>query len=74
MTLTLQEGPEADNLGKTAEGLITSHVLGLWQEIVSPQSAAVAFARRDEYSLKLQSILYHHPAPGRRLTGQTAYN
>ena len=65
MTLCVQEGPDAANLGKTAEGMVISHVLGLWQEIVSPRRAPGSFARRDEYALKLQSILYHHPAPVR---------
>lgn len=65
MTLCVQEGPGECNLAKTTEGMITSHVLGLWQEIVSPQRAQGSFVRRDEYALKLQSILYHHPAPVR---------
>lgn len=65
MTLTPSEGCDISGLEKTVENLLTSHVLGLWQEIVSPQRAGVSFSRRDEYSCKLQSMLYHHTAPKR---------
>ncbi len=65
LTLSLPEGSDPAGLEKTMESMLTSHVLGLWQEIVAPQRADGAFARRDDYSLKLQSILYHHPAPKR---------
>lgn len=63
MTIRLTEGPDSDTFGKTLENVLTSHVLALWQEIVSPSRAAASFARRDEYALKLQSILYFHPVP-----------
>ncbi len=65
LTMSVAEGPDAGSLGKTVENMLTSHVLGLWQEIVSPARAATAFQRRDDYALKLQSILYHHSAPQR---------
>lgn len=67
MTLRVTDDSDTAGLEKTMENMLTSHVLALWQEIVSPQSAAAAFVRRDDYALKLQSILYHHPAPARRL-------
>ncbi len=63
LTLSLPEGSDAAGLGKTMESMLTAHVLALWQEIVAPARSAATFARRDDYSLKLQSILYHHPAP-----------
>ena len=69
MTLMLREGIDTVSLEKTVESMLTSHVLALWQEIVSPQRSAGSFARRDEYACKLQSILYHHPAPKRTING-----
>ena len=68
MTINVTEGPDTGNLALTTENMLVSHVLGLWQEIVSPQRATTSFLRRDEYSLKLQSILYYHPAPQRSMT------
>ena len=65
MTIRLTEGPDTDNFGKTLENMLTNHVLGLWQEIVSPARSATTFNRRDDYALKLQSILYYHPVPVR---------
>ncbi len=65
MTLSLAEGSDPAGLEKTMENMLISHVLGLWQEIVAPARSAATFARRDDYGLKLQSILYHHPAPRR---------
>ncbi|MDE6379178.1 MAG: hypothetical protein K2L11_01800 [Muribaculaceae bacterium] len=67
MTVNTTEGPEASNLEKTLENMLTCHVLGLWQEIVSPQRAQGSFSRRDDYALQLQSILYHNPAPVRKI-------
>ncbi len=66
LTLRLTEGPDSDSLQKTLENLLTSHVLTLWQEIVSPARAAATLSRRDDYALKLQSILYYHPVPARK--------
>ncbi len=57
MTLTLQEGSDTASLSKACESMLTSHVLALWQEIVSPQRSAATFLRRDDYALKLQPIL-----------------
>lgn len=65
LTLSLNQDCDTDSLTKTIENMLTSHVLALWQEIVSPQRAPTSFSRRDDYALKLQSILYHHPAPKR---------
>ncbi len=65
MTLRVTDGCDTAGLEKTMENMLTSHVLALWQEIVSPQRSAATFSRRDDYALKLQSILYHHPAPKR---------
>ena len=65
LSLSIQEGSDLASLEKTIENMLTSHILALWQEIVSPQRAAASFSRRDEYACKLQSILYHHPAPKR---------
>ena len=67
LILNAVEGPDTDSLGPTAENMITSHVLALWQEIVTPSRAHVSFERRDDYALKLQSILYYHPVPARSL-------
>ena len=66
MTLTLPNDPDTASLKTTIENMLTSHILALWQEIVSPQRAATSLSRRDDYSLKLQSILYHHPIPVRK--------
>ena len=63
LTISLTEGPDTGSVEKTMENMLTAHVLALWQEIVSPQRASTSFHRRDEYELKLQSILYFHPAP-----------
>lgn len=65
ITLMQPTGSDHSGLEKTAENLLTSHVLGLWQEIVAPGRAAATFARRDDYALKMQSIIYHHTAPKR---------
>ena len=65
LTLTVADTTDTVSLEKTAENMLTSHVLALWQEIVSPERCGAAFTRRDDYALKLQSILYHHPAPRR---------
>ncbi|MDE5870892.1 MAG: hypothetical protein K2H22_02950 [Muribaculaceae bacterium] len=67
LAIHVTEGPDTDSLDKTAENMLVAHVLGLWQEIVSPARAEASFLRRDDYALKLQSILYHHPAPVRSL-------
>ena len=63
MTIFITEGSDTESLMTTMENMLTSHVLGLWQEIVSPQRSEGNFKRRDEYGLKLQSILYPHQAP-----------
>ena len=65
MTIRLTEGPDSDSFVKTLENMLTSHVLALWQEIVSPSMAGASLLRRDDYALKLQSILYYHPVPVR---------
>ncbi|MDE5997284.1 MAG: hypothetical protein K2G77_03625 [Muribaculaceae bacterium] len=65
LTLSLPSSTDTASLKTTIENMLTSHVLALWQEIVSPQRAASSFTRRDDYALKLQSILYHHTAPQR---------
>ncbi len=66
LTLTLSEGYDPTGLAPAAENLLTTHVLALWQEIVAPRRSSATFLRRDDYALKLQSILYHHPAPKRQ--------
>ena len=66
LTMSVAEGPDAESLPKTMENMLTAHVLGLWQEIVSSSRSEASFLRRDEYALKLQSILYFHPAPSRK--------
>ena len=66
LTLTMTNDPDTASLKTTIENMLTSHVLALWQEIVSPQRAATSLSRRDDYALKLQSILYHHPIPVRK--------
>lgn len=63
LTINVTEGPDIGGLAVTVENMLTAHVLALWQEIVSPSRAAGSFLRRDDYSLKLQSILYYHPVP-----------
>ena len=65
LTLSIAECPDSGSLAKTAENMLTAHVLALWQEIVSPSRSEATFMRRDDYALKLQSILYHHPVPTR---------
>ena len=65
LTVAVTEGPDSGSLPKTAENMAVCHVLGLWQEIVSPARAEATFSRRDDHALKLQGILYHHPAPTR---------
>lgn len=65
MKLSVNADANTDSLGMTAQNMVIHHVLALWQEIVSPQRAASAYAKRDDYACKLQSILYHHPAPQR---------
>lgn len=67
LTMNVTEGPDTDSMAKTAENMLAAHVLGLWQEIVSPARAEAAFRRRDDYALKLQSILYYHPVPIRAM-------
>ena len=66
LSVAVTECPESDSLAKAAENMLTAHVLGLWQEIVSPARATATFERRDDYACRLQSILYHHPAPTRQ--------
>ncbi len=66
LTLRLTEGPDTGSLEKTLENLLTTHVLALWQEIVSPTRTPSTLSRRDDYALKLQSILYYHPIPERK--------
>ena len=68
LIMNVTEGPDTDCLAKTIENIVVAHVLGLWQEIVSPQRVSATFMRRDEYSLKLQSILDYHPVTVRRGT------
>ena len=67
LTINVTEGPDTEGLERTVENMLTAHVLGLWQEIVSPDRATGSFLRRDDYALKLQSILYYHPVPVRSL-------
>lgn len=66
LTLHLPSPCDTSSLKTTIENMLTSHVLALWQEIVSPQRSAATFSRRDDYALKLQSILYYHPIPIRK--------
>ncbi|MDE6479309.1 MAG: hypothetical protein K2L45_03490 [Muribaculaceae bacterium] len=65
LTLSVNDSVDTASLKKTIENMLVSHVLALWQEIVSPQRSSSSFTRRDDYALKLQSLLYHHPAPKR---------
>ena len=67
MAMTVNDSADTASLQKAAENMLTSHVLALWQEIVSPQHSAATFSRRDDYACKLQSLLYHHPAPKRTM-------
>ena len=67
LTVCAADGPDTGSLGPTAENMIASHVLALWQEIVDPSRAPASMERRDDYALKLQSILYYHPVPVRTL-------
>ena len=66
INLNVTDGCDAGSLEKTTENMLTSHVLALWQEIVCPQRVEASFTRRDDYALKLQSILYYHPVPKKR--------
>lgn len=65
LRISTNDTSELETSGMTAENMIAHHVLALWQEIVAPQRAAASYAKRDDYALKLQSLLYHHPAPHR---------
>lgn len=65
MTVMVNDGTDSVNLKTTVENMLSSHALSLWQEIVSPQRAVGSLSRRDDYALKLESILYHHPVPKR---------
>lgn len=66
IAMTVNDSTDTASLQKATENMLTSHVLALWQEIVSPQRSAATFTRRDDYACKLQSLLYHHPAPKRK--------
>ena len=73
--LTLRLSPNAcrdeaaeATLGSAITGMLAAHVLAQWQEIVSPERAAASYSKRDDYASKVQSILYHHPAPVRQPT------
>ncbi len=66
LQLTVNSDADHGSMAKTMENMLVSHVLALWQEIVAPGQAATSFSRRDDYSSKIQSILYHHPAPQRQ--------
>lgn len=67
MAMTVNDTTDTASVQKATENMLTSHVLALWQEIVSPQRSATTFTRRDDYACKLQSLLYHHPAPRRTM-------
>ena len=68
MALNVAAESDTSGLEKTMENMLTSHVLSLWQEIVAPGMPPATLTRRDDYALKLQSILYHHAAPKRLKT------
>ena len=67
LQLSIREESDHASLAMTVSNMLSMHVLALWQEIVSPERAANAYAKRDDYASKLQSILYHHPAPVRAM-------
>lgn len=65
LKLNINEEADHASLSMTVSNMLTMHVLALWQEIVCPARSAASYAKRDDYASKLQSILYHHPAPVR---------
>ena len=65
LQLSISDSADSLQLSTAIENMMTAHIVGLWQEIVSPQRSGATFSRRDDYALKLQSILYHHHAPRR---------
>ena len=69
LTLKLDVNAEVDDnmLGMTATNMAAMHVLALWLEIVSPTRAPSVYTKRDDYTSKIQSLLYFHPAPVRNI-------
>lgn len=65
LDVNLPAGIDVVNFTQTLETLLWTHVLGLWQEIVTPARAAATMAKQSSLSLKFQSLLYHNPAPKR---------
>ncbi len=65
LQLSISDSADSLQLSTAIENMMTAHIVGLWQEIVSPQRSGATFSRRDDYALKLQSILYHRPKPSR---------
>lgn len=72
LTLNTELPLDADRaeLSQALANMMATHVLAQWQEIVSPQRAPASFARRDHAASKIESILYHHRAPVRKLKNE----
>ena len=66
LALSLPDSTDLLTLKTTTENMMAAHVLALWQEIVCPARSSASYSKRDDYALKLQAILYHHPAPKRK--------
>lgn len=66
LKVAIPTGQNADNFSMALKKMLTSHVLALWQDIVTPDRASATFDRRNDYATKLLAILYHHPAPKRK--------
>lgn len=65
LKVSLPDDADDSGLSMTVGNMLASHVLALWREIVNPERADAAYAKRDDYASKVQSILYHHRAPVR---------
>lgn len=65
LEVTLPAGIDTLSFSQTMENLLSTHVLGLWQEIVTPARGVATMAKMEAISLKVQSMLYHYQAPKR---------
>ena len=65
LVITMSEDFDTSGLSMALGNLVATHVLAQWQEIVSPARCEASLRKKEDYTLKVLSILYHHQAPKR---------
>lgn len=67
LSLSLSKDAKAEDLPMALQTMLTTHIVALWQEMVNPARAEATAKKKDAATSKVMAILYHHPAPKRKI-------